>query len=428
MTRAMLTGALPAHVADLPHILLCPAISGYQWGGSWIRCFPLFQTLPVTGLTMTRPGPRRNRTISYRDSGVDIDAGNALVEAIKPLVKTTRRPGAEADLGGFGGLFDLKAAGFKDPILVAANDGVGTKLKIAIDSGRHGSIGVDLVAMCVNDLVVQGAEPLFFLDYFASAKLDVATARDVVAGMADGCKQAGCALIGGETAEMPGLYSGSDYDLAGFAVGAVERGEILPRTDITAGDVLIGLASSGVHSNGYSLVRRLVAEEGLGWDAPAPFATAMSLAEALLMPTKIYVRPILAALRATGGGGQSGAIKALSHITGGGLSENLPRVLPDGLAAYVDLARWQAPAVFGWLAHAGNLEDAEMLRTFNCGMGMAIVAAQERADSVMAALSDAGEHPVVIGETEAGRGVKSQAKGKGEAEAVRYSGGLGFKQ
>ncbi len=377
---------------------------------------------------MTRPGPRRNRTISYRDSGVDIDAGNALVEAIKPLVKTTRRPGAEADLGGFGGLFDLKAAGFKDPILVAANDGVGTKLKIAIDSGRHSSIGVDLVAMCVNDLVVQGAEPLFFLDYFATARLDVATARDVVAGIADGCKQAGCALIGGETAEMPGLYSGGDYDLAGFAVGAVERGEILPRTDITAGDALIGLASSGVHSNGYSLVRRLVAEEGLSWDAPAPFATAMSLAEALLTPTKIYVRPILAALRATGGGGQSGAIKALSHITGGGLSENLPRVLPDGLAAHVDLARWQAPAVFSWLEQAGNLDDAEMLRTFNCGMGMAIVAAQERADSVMAALSDAGEHPVVIGEIEAGHGVKSQAKGKGEAEAVRYSGGLGFKE
>ena len=377
---------------------------------------------------MTRPGPRRNRTISYRDSGVDIDAGNALVEAIKPLVKTTRRPGAEADLGGFGGLFDLKAAGFKDPILVAANDGVGTKLKIAIDSGRHSSIGVDLVAMCVNDLVVQGAEPLFFLDYFATARLDVATARDVVAGIADGCKQAGCALIGGETAEMPGLYSGGDYDLAGFAVGAVERGEILPRTDITAGDALIGLASSGVHSNGYSLVRRLVAEEGLSWDAPAPFATAMSLAEALLTPTKIYVRPILAALRATGGGGQSGAIKALSHITGGGLSENLPRVLPDGLAAHVDLARWQAPAVFSWLEQAGNLDDAEMLRTFNCGMGMVIVAAQERADSVMAALSDAGEHPVVIGEIEAGHGVKSQAKGKGEAEAVRYSGGLGFKE
>jgi phosphoribosylformylglycinamidine cyclo-ligase len=374
---------------------------------------------------MTRPGPRRNRTISYRDSGVDIDAGNALVEAIKPLVKTTRRPGAEADLGGFGGLFDLKAAGFKDPILVAANDGVGTKLKIAIESGRHGSIGIDLVAMCVNDLVVQGAEPLFFLDYFASAKLDVATARDVVAGIADGCKQAGCALIGGETAEMPGLYSGGDYDLAGFAVGAAERGEILPRADITAGDVLIGLPSSGVHSNGYSLVRRLVAEEGLSWDAPTPFATAMSLADALLTPTKIYVRPILAALRATGGGGPRGAIKALSHITGGGLSENLPRVLPDGLAAHVDLSRWHVPAVFGWLANAGNLDDAEMLRTFNCGIGMAIVAAPERVDEIVAALTHIGEQPVIVGEVEAGRGVKSQAKGKGRAEAVRYSGKLG---
>jgi phosphoribosylformylglycinamidine cyclo-ligase len=375
---------------------------------------------------MTRPGPRRNRTISYRDSGVDIDAGNALVEAIKPLVRATRRPGAEADLGGFGGLFDLKAAGFKDPILVAANDGVGTKLKIAIDSGRHESIGIDLVAMCVNDLVVQGAQPLFFLDYFATARLDVATARDVIAGIADGCKQAGCALIGGETAEMPGIYSGKDYDLAGFAVGAVERGEILPRADVAPGDMLIGLRSSGVHSNGYSLVRRLVSEEKLDWDAPAPFATGRTLAEALLSPTRIYVQPVLAALLATGGGRRDGAIKALSHITGGGLSENLPRVLPDGLAAHVDLSRWQAPAVFGWLAQAGNLDDAEMLRTFNCGIGMAIVAAQERAGVVMAALTGAGEQPVLLGEIERGSGAKSQAKGKGEAEAVRYSGGLGY--
>ena len=378
---------------------------------------------------MTRPGSRRNRTISYRDSGVDIDAGNALVQAIKPLVKATRRPGSEADLGGFGGLFDLKAAGFKDPILVAANDGVGTKLKIAIDSGRHGRIGIDLVAMCVNDLVVQGAEPLFFLDYFATAKLDVATARAVIAGIAEGCRQAGCALIGGETAEMPGLYSGSDYDLAGFAVGAVERGEILPRADIAAGDALIALPSSGVHSNGYSLVRRLAAEEKLGWDAPAPFATGMTLAEALLTPTRIYVKPVLAALHATGratGGGPDGAIKALSHITGGGLSENLPRVLPDGLAAHVDLTHWQAPAVFGWLARAGNLDDTEMLRTFNCGVGMVVIAAKDRADDVLAALADAGERPVAIGEVERGGGAKSQAKGKGEAEAVRYSGRLGF--
>lgn len=375
---------------------------------------------------MTRPGSRRKRTISYRDSGVDIDAGNALVQAIKPMVKATRRPGADADLGGFGGLFDLKAAGFKDPILVAANDGVGTKLRIAIDSGRHTSIGIDLVAMCVNDLVVQGAEPLFFLDYFATAKLDIATARDVVAGIAEGCKQAGCALIGGETAEMPGLYAGGDYDLAGFAVGAVERAEILPRADIVAGDVVIGLPSSGVHSNGYSLVRRLAAEEKLAWDAPAPFAAGKTLAETLLTPTRIYSKQVLSALRATGGGGAGGAIKALSHITGGGLSENLPRVLPDGLAAYVELSRWQAPAVFGWLARAGNLDDVEMLRTFNCGIGMVVVAVEDHVDQVLAAFSSAGEQPIVIGAIEPGSGAKSQAKGKGVADAVRYSGQLGL--
>ncbi|MFM9850270.1 MAG: phosphoribosylformylglycinamidine cyclo-ligase [Hyphomicrobiaceae bacterium] len=375
---------------------------------------------------MPRPGSGRNSTISYRDSGVDIDAGNALVQAIKPLVRETRRPGADADLGGFGGLFDLKRAGFNDPILVAANDGVGTKLKIAIESGRHETIGIDLVAMCVNDLVVQGAEPLFFLDYFAAGKLEVAHARTVVAGIAEGCKQAGCALIGGETAEMPGLYAAGDYDLAGFAVGAAERGEILPRSDIEAGDVLIGLPSSGVHSNGYSLVRRLVAEEGLGWDAAAPFASGQSVAEALLVPTRIYVKPVLAAIRATGGSGADAAIKGLSHITGGGLAENLPRVLPNGMAAHVDLATWQASAVFGWLQRAGNLDDAEMLRTFNCGIGMVVIAARDRAEAVMAALADAGEPPIRIGEVEQGRGVKTQAKGKGEAEAVRVSGKLGF--
>ena len=260
------------------------------------------------------PSRRHNRPpISYRDSGVDIDAGNALVEAIKPLAGSTRRPGAGADLGGFGALFDLKAAGFVDPILVAANDGVGTKLKIAIDTGQHDTIGIDLVAMCVNDLLAQGAEPLFFLDYFASGKLDVESARSVIAGIAEGCRQAGCALIGGETAEMPGMYAAGDYDLAGFAVGAVERGALLPRPDIAVGDVLIALPSSGVHSNGYSLVRRLVVEAKLGWDAPAPFAAATSLAEALLMPTRIYVRPVLQAIRATG------AAKGLAHITGGGL-------------------------------------------------------------------------------------------------------------
>jgi phosphoribosylformylglycinamidine cyclo-ligase len=376
---------------------------------------------------MPRPRSGRNHTISYRDSGVDIDAGNALVQAIKPLVRETRRPGADADLGGFGGLFDLKRAGFKDPILVAANDGVGTKLKIAIESGRHETIGVDLVAMCVNDLVVQGAEPLFFLDYFAAGKLEVAHARTVIAGIADGCKQAGCALIGGETAEMPGLYATGDYDLAGFAVGAAERGEILPRSDIEAGDVLIGLPSSGVHSNGYSLVRRLVAEEKLSWDAPATFAPGQSMAEALLVPTRIYVKAVLAAIRATGGSGAEGAIKALSHITGGGLAENLPRVLPAGLAAHVDLAAWQAAAVFDWLARAGNLDDAEMVRTFNCGIGMVVIAARDRADAVMTALSDAGEQPIMIGEVEAGRGMKTQAKGKGEAEAMRVSGSLGLR-
>jgi phosphoribosylformylglycinamidine cyclo-ligase len=366
------------------------------------------------------PDSRHNRpSISYRDSGVDIDAGNALVEAIKPLAKATRRVGADADLGGFGALFDLKRAGFKDPILVAANDGVGTKLKIAIETGVHDTIGIDLVAMCVNDLLAQGAEPLFFLDYYATGKLDIEVARSVIAGIADGCKQAGCALIGGETAEMPGMYTGKDYDLAGFAVGAVERGQILPRTDLVAGDVLIGLPSSGVHSNGYSLVRRLVSEAMLKWDAPAPFGGSATLAQALLEPTRVYVKPVLKAVRETGG------IKALAHITGGGLSENLPRVLPDGFAAHVDLGTWKAPAVFGWLQQAGRLDDAEMLRTFNCGIGMILVVAKDSADAVARLLSAEGENPVRIGEIEPGRGVKSQAKGKGEAEAVRYSGRLG---
>jgi phosphoribosylformylglycinamidine cyclo-ligase len=376
------------------------------------------------------PTPKRTATVSYRDAGVDIDAGNALVQAIKPLVKATRRSGADADLGGFGGLFDLKAAGFRDPILVAANDGVGTKLKIAIDTGLHDTIGIDLVAMCVNDLIVQGAEPLFFLDYFATGKLDVENAKRVIAGIAQGCRESGCALIGGETAEMPGMYRDADYDLAGFAVGAVERGEILPRADIVSGDVLIGLASSGVHSNGYSLVRKLVEKEGLAWTAAAPFAAGSgggkTLAEALLAPTRLYVKPLLAALKATGGGGPAGAIKGLSHITGGGLSENLPRVLPAGLAAHVDLAAFKAPRVFEWLRRAGNLDDAEMLRTFNCGIGMVVIADAAKAAAVVAALVAAGEKPVVIGAVEPGRGVKSSAKGKGEAEAVRYSGVMGF--
>jgi len=364
--------------------------------------------------------PHKRAPISYRDSGVDIDAGNTLVQAIKPLAKATRRAGADADLGGFGALFDLKAAGFKDPILVAANDGVGTKLKIAIETGWHDTIGVDLVAMCVNDLLVQGAEPLFFLDYFAAGRLDVEVARTVIAGIAEGCKQAGCALIGGETAEMPGMYAANDYDLAGFAVGAVERGEILPRGDVAANDVLIGLPSSGVHSNGYSLVRRLVAEQSLGWNAPAPFAPQASLGEVLLTPTRIYVKPVLQALREVSG------IKALAHITGGGLSENLPRVLPQGIAAHINLAAWKAPAVFGWLMQVGSLDDAEMLRTFNCGIGLVAVVAGESEDAVMRVLEAAGERPIRIGEIEPGRGIKSQAKGKGEAEAVHYSGRLVF--
>ncbi len=363
-------------------------------------------------------GPGESKPVTYAEAGVDIDAGNALVKAIKPLAKSTVRPGADADLGGFGALFDLKRAGFKDPILVAANDGVGTKLKIAIDTGQHATIGIDLVAMCVNDLLAQGAEPLFFLDYFATGKLDVETARVVISGIADGCRQAGCALSGGETAEMPGMYSGSDYDLAGFAVGAAERGQLLPRKDIVAGDILIGLPSSGVHSNGYSLVRRLVADAGLAWEAPAPFAPGKTMAEALLEPTRIYVKPVLAAMRSTGG------IKAVAHITGGGLTENLPRVLPDGIAAHIDLARWKAPGVFGWLAAQGRLDDGEMLRTFNCGIGLVLVVEAAKADDVMAALRGAGETPLVIGETEPGRGVKSEAKGKGEADAVRFSGAL----
>lgn len=372
-----------------------------------------------------RPG--KATPITYRDSGVDIDAGNSLVEAIKPLVKATRRPGADADLGGFGGLFDLKRAGFRDPILVAANDGVGTKLKIAIDTGRHETIGIDLVAMCVNDLVVQGAEPLFFLDYFACGKLDVAVAKAVVGGIAEGCRQAGAALIGGETAEMPGMYKAGDYDLAGFAVGAAERGELLPRGDIAVGDVLIALASSGVHSNGYSLVRRLVTEAKLDWHDAAPFASGKSVVEALLEPTRIYVRPLLAAIRATGGAGPDGAVKALSHITGGGLAENLPRVLPDGVAARIDLdALGAIPPVFGWLAATGRLDDAEMLRTFNCGAGMIVVAARDSADRVIAALREAGEAPVVVGEIIPPTGVKSAAKGKGESEAVVFDGRLAY--
>src|SRR5690606_8616958 len=309
----------------------------------------------------------KDKGLSYADAGVDIDAGNALVEKIKPLVRSTRRPGADGEIGGFGGLFDLKAAGFNDPILVAANDGVGTKLKIAIESGKHDTVGIDLVAMCVNDLVVQGAEPLLFLDYFATGKLDPDQGAAIVSGIAEGCRQAGCALIGGETAEMPGMYSGGDYDLAGFAVGAAERGTLLPTNDVVEGDVILGLSSSGVHSNGFSLVRRIVERSGLSWNDPALFAPGKSLAEALLEPTRIYVKPVLAAIRDTHG------IKALAHITGGGFTENIPRVLPKDYAAEINLDAIDAPAVFSWLSEMGGVSQEEMLRTFNCGIGMVIV-------------------------------------------------------
>ncbi len=380
----------------------------------------------MTSIGHNGAGTDPNASVTYRDSGVDIDAGNALVAAIKPLVRATRRAGADADLGGFGGLFDLKAAGYKDPILVAANDGVGTKLKIAIETGQHATIGVDLVAMCVNDLIVQGAEPLFFLDYFSTGKLDVEVAREVIAGIAAGCHEAGCALIGGETAEMPGMYGGGDYDLAGFCVGAVERGGVLPRADIDVGDLLIGLPSSGVHSNGYSLVRKLVAGASLEWETPAPYAPDVSLAASLLTPTRIYVKPVLAALRATGGSGPEGAIKALAHITGGGLSENVPRVLSDQIGAEIDLGAWIPPAVFGWLKAAGNLDDTEMLRTFNCGIGLVIVASRDRAGLVLKELREAGESPMIIGRIAPPRGVLSDAKGKGQTEAVHYTGQLRY--
>jgi len=315
------------------------------------------------------------------------------VEAIKPLAASTRRPGADADLGGFGGLFDLKAAGFHDPVLVAATDGVGTKLRVAIDAGQHGGVGIDLVAMCVNDLVVQGAQPVMFLDYYATGKLEVAVARDVVAGIAEGCRQAGCALVGGETAEMPGMYHAGDYDLAGFAVGAAERSAILTRDRVTAGDLVLALPSSGVHANGFSLVRRIVERSGLAWDAPAPFDPDRPLAEALLEPTRIYVKSCLAAIAA-------GGVTAFAHITGGGLIENPPRVYGDDLAMRIDLGAWRLPPMFRWLAATGGVEVWEMLRTFNCGLGMLVVVEAERADAIREALAAAGEAPLTIGRVE----------------------------
>ncbi|HMM14642.1 MAG TPA: phosphoribosylformylglycinamidine cyclo-ligase [Parvibaculum sp.] len=339
------------------------------------------------------PSKDRPNRYTYAQAGVDIDAGNALVRAIAPLAKSTRRSGSNAELGGFGGLFDLKATGYKDPVLVAANDGVGTKLKVAIEAGIHDTVGIDLVAMSVNDLVVQGAEPLFFLDYFATGKLDVEEATAVISGIAEGCRQANCALIGGETAEMPGMYAKGDYDLAGFAVGAVERDQILPRRDVGAGDVLIGLASTGFHSNGYSLVRRIVADHGLSYDAPFPHVEdgSVTIGEALLTPTRIYVRSVLKAIRETG------AIKALAHITGGGFVENIPRVLPEGLAAEIDGASWRMPDVFRWVMKLGGVEEAEMGRTFNCGIGMVVVVPEDRAAEVARVLAAEGETVYRIG-------------------------------
>ena len=335
--------------------------------------------------------------ITYAQAGVSIEAGNALVERIKPAAAATRRAGVMAGLGGFGGLFDLRAAGFADPVLVAATDGVGTKLRIAIDTGHVQGVGIDLVAMCVNDLICQGAEPLFFLDYFATGRLDVDSAAGIVEGIAKGCREAGCALIGGETAEMPGMYADGDFDLAGFAVGAMERGSALP-AGVAEGDVLLGLASDGVHSNGYSLVRKLGERSGLGWDAPCPWDRAVTLGNALLTPTRLYVRPALDAVAA-------GGVHGLAHITGGGLTENLPRLLPPGLGAAVDLSACNLPPVFGWLMRQGGLSAAEMLCTFNCGIGLVAAVAPGRAKALTALLEEAGETPVPLGHVTAGHGI-----------------------
>ncbi|WP_099866277.1 phosphoribosylformylglycinamidine cyclo-ligase [Pararhizobium haloflavum] len=346
--------------------------------------------------------------LTYADAGVDIDAGNLMVDKIKPLVRSTRRKGADGEIGGFGGLFDLKAAGFSDPILVAANDGVGTKLKVAIEAGKHDTVGIDLVAMCVNDLVVQGAEPLFFLDYFATGKLDPEQGAAIVGGIAEGCRMAGCALIGGETAEMPGMYAAGDYDLAGFAVGAAERGSLLPSANLAKGDVILGLASSGLHSNGYSLARKVVQKSGLAWIDPVTFGEGITLADALLTPTRIYVKPLLAAIRETG------AIKAMAHITGGGFPENIPRVLPHTLSAEIDLDRISPSDVFSWLAETGGIAPHEMLRTFNCGIGMVIVVAQEDASAVIASLTAHDEVVVPLG----------RVVERGESQGVIYTGHL----
>jgi phosphoribosylformylglycinamidine cyclo-ligase len=354
---------------------------------------------------------RPSEPYTYAKAGVSIAAGNALVKAIGPLARSTARPGADASLGGFGGFFDLKAAGYRDPLLVAANDGVGTKLKLAIDSDRHDGVGVDLVAMCVNDLIVQGAEPLFFLDYFATGKLENGVAERVIAGIAEGCRQAGCALIGGETAEMPGMYATGDYDLAGFCVGAVERGEALTGDKVKAGDVILGIASSGVHSNGFSLVRRLAADRGWKLDRPALFDQDVILIEALLEPTRIYVKSLLPVVR-------SGRIAALAHITGGGLLENIPRVLPEGLHADLDADLWPQPRLMAFLQAQGSIEPEEMARTFNCGIGMVAIVAEEHAASVAAEVAEAGETVFTIGRIEAGA-TGCTVSGSGESWCAR---------
>ncbi|KAF0187377.1 MAG: phosphoribosylformylglycinamidine cyclo-ligase [Hyphomonadaceae bacterium] len=335
----------------------------------------------------------KNSSLTYRDAGVDIDEGARLVDLIGPAAKATARPGANAALGGFAAAFDLKAAGFTDPILLATTDGVGTKLKVAIESGRHETVGVDLVAMCVNDLIAQGGEPLLFLDYYATGKLNAEQAAVVIRGIAEGCRIAGCALAGGETAEMPGMYGEGDYDLAGFSMGAAERGTLLPRGDIAPGDVVLGLASSGPHSNGYSLVRRIVERSGLAWDAPSPFS-AGTLAEALLAPTRIYVKPLLPLVR-------DALIKGLAHITGGGLTENAPRMLPKGWRVDFDWAAWERPAVFQWLIETGSVPEEDARRTFNLGIGMVAAVAPNDADAVIARLESAGEKVFRVGVVQA---------------------------
>lgn len=345
--------------------------------------------------------PAEPKGLTYAAAGVSVDAGNDLVEAIKPVVKATRRPGADSDIGGFGGAFDLAKAGYKDPILVSGTDGVGTKLRVALDHGKHNTVGIDLVAMSVNDLIVQGAEPLYFLDYYACSKLDVPVAADVITGIAEGCLQAGCALIGGETAEMPGMYHGDDYDLAGFAVGVVERAQILPTPDIASGDVLLALSSSGPHSNGFSLIRKIVSLSNLSLHDTAPWDKNTSVGDALLTPTKVYIKPLLPGIK-------SGLYKGMSHITGGGFTENIPRIFSSAsnLGVKLDLTSYSLPAIWKWLMRAGNVEAKEMVRTFNCGVGMIIIVAKDKADAALSSLKENGEEAWVIGEVQEKKGVE----------------------